>query len=55
LRRALAAALAEQARSRDQRAQLSRLPGAVGLPLIPVPELCARELEKLADALAAAA
>jgi anion-transporting ArsA/GET3 family ATPase len=55
LRRALAAALAEEARCRDQRAQLARVAGAVELPLIPVPEFSAVELETLADALAAVA
>jgi anion-transporting ArsA/GET3 family ATPase len=55
LRRALAAALAEEARCRDQRAQLARLPDAVALPLIPMPELSPTELETLADALAAVA
>jgi anion-transporting ArsA/GET3 family ATPase len=55
LRRALAAALAEEARCREQRAQIARLSDAVELPLIPAPALSAHELETLADALTIAA
>jgi anion-transporting ArsA/GET3 family ATPase len=55
LRRALAAALAEEARCREQSTQLARLPEAVELPLIAAPEISAAELETLADALAVAA
>jgi anion-transporting ArsA/GET3 family ATPase len=55
LSRALAVAMAEEARYRDQRAQLARLPAAVELPLIHASELTATELGVLADSLAAAA
>jgi anion-transporting ArsA/GET3 family ATPase len=52
-RRALAAALAADARSRAQQVQLERLAGAVVLPQIAAPEIGVAELETLADHLAA--
>ncbi len=54
-RHALAAAIAAESRSRAQRRQLARLDAPLELPLILARELGLRELEQLADALAAAA
>jgi len=55
-RRALAVALAEDARCHAQRAQLARLPQpAVALPLLAAPDLSEADLGTLADALAEAA
>jgi len=54
-RHALAAALAEERRAREQRAQIDRLEAPVELPLMAAPELAAADLAELADALAEAA
>jgi anion-transporting ArsA/GET3 family ATPase len=53
-RDALAAALAEEQRSREQRSQIDRLEAPIELPLIAAPEISAIELASLADALAVA-
>jgi anion-transporting ArsA/GET3 family ATPase len=55
LRAALAVALTEEARCHAQRTELERLPSPVELPLIGASDLCASDLETLADFLAAAA
>jgi anion-transporting ArsA/GET3 family ATPase len=55
LARALATALADEARSREQRAQLARLPSPTVLPLLGPDELGPDELGVLADALGGAA
>jgi len=54
-RHALAAALGEERRSRQQRAQIDRLEAPVELPLIVAPEITAAALASLADAMASAA
>jgi anion-transporting ArsA/GET3 family ATPase len=55
IRHALAAALGEEQRSREQRVQIDRLDAPVELPLLAAPEISAVGLASLADALAEAA
>ena len=55
LRAAIVVALADEARAREQRAQLARVGDAIELPLIAAPVLEEAELEALADHLVPAA
>ncbi|MGH2849304.1 MAG: ArsA-related P-loop ATPase [Solirubrobacteraceae bacterium] len=55
LREAIAAALAEAGRTREQADQLERLPARLELPQLPAAELAEPELERLADVLEAVA
>jgi anion-transporting ArsA/GET3 family ATPase len=55
LREAVATALSDAARAREQASQLARVPAGLELPLLPAPELGEPELERLADVLEAVA
>jgi anion-transporting ArsA/GET3 family ATPase len=55
LREAVATAIAEAERTREQAIQLARLPGVVEVPQLAASELAEPEIERLADALEAVA